>query len=876
MNAELLYTSAPQGLKQGSRGFCTVLSTVGMPLNIATKLESLSGYRHLYPSGTPDATKNPISYSHLKLSVGGRMISVISRISDYGLDYSQRTNKIAHHIVVDAPGPTCGPAALLADPTVMRTQWDGNCVNVPTPPALPNTDVKPNPCSNWAAITGDAGWGGVLANAWLTPSSKPIFVVFSEDQSVQLVSLIQESIALLPPAKRWQATFGTYVTNLPPDVECKVRCVVAGSEEARMASARGIVINLTQAIGSAPQSEAVSAARNGTTIGAQTSGPPSHTTVVRDENQVETLSDDTQQADGSPEHFEEASTADFDPDNPFANATPDLPPSMRTKPTGAIPLVKARGNGAGAKSSSLPRILGMLGLTASILFIFGIVSLSWKLKELSNLIDTSTGPVESTKNIPHTQAESPHLQTRIELHPEHEEREATETMTDKVPIAVESVTSANDKIPSPDKSKDIPEPQKLFQLSKISIVLGDFAFPIQTASGTETSVRLGVIGAKAKAEVKYQSSTDEEQDRFQQWSSNPNSFKWLWYESDDMGRSWVRRSDINSSEIVIQHHDRPKRMFRVELEMENQPIEGAKNDEKIKVPYSNSVQTEDYTPIEIDAKQLCLKDRSLSIEPVFQEIKSFDGNPGQWSIGLIHLDRPTRLKDLTIEEFQNRLKMAGSDSSWFKEWEDSLSALKVLNRLRSDAFNKLDTGRARFRDQCKSNNIEDDVVDSFVKEGICAKGLDSLRSSRPGLRDEMGYFDSWDTTAFDKWYSDGKAIPELKVNNTIKSETTKAIAFNIQRAIFRDLWIGRENRSENQDSKEGREDFFNRVVQANSNFRQRREQVLTKEFFLDRPLPGTGLFSKRKKTSTEDTDLPSQEKAEASLNLWYRVKLKGQ
>jgi hypothetical protein len=131
MNAELLYTSAPQGLKQGSRGFCTVLSTVGMPLNLATKLESLSGYRHLYPSGTPDASKNPVGFSHLRFMVGGRHVSVLSRISDYGLDYSQRTNKLAHHIIVDAPLPACGPAALLAEPGVMRDHWDGQCVNLP-------------------------------------------------------------------------------------------------------------------------------------------------------------------------------------------------------------------------------------------------------------------------------------------------------------------------------------------------------------------------------------------------------------------------------------------------------------------------------------------------------------------------------------------------------------------------------------------------------------------------------------------------------------------------------------------------------------------------------------------------------------------------
>ena len=60
MSVELLYTSAEQGLKQGSRGFCTVISTVGMPLNLANRLESLSGYRHVYPPNSEEAERNPL------------------------------------------------------------------------------------------------------------------------------------------------------------------------------------------------------------------------------------------------------------------------------------------------------------------------------------------------------------------------------------------------------------------------------------------------------------------------------------------------------------------------------------------------------------------------------------------------------------------------------------------------------------------------------------------------------------------------------------------------------------------------------------------------------------------------------------------------
>jgi hypothetical protein len=267
MNAELLYTSAPQGLKQGSRGFCTVLSTVGMPLNLATKIESLSGYRHLYPSGTPDASKNPVGFSHLRFMIGGRHVSVLSRISDYGLDYSKRTNKLAHHIIVDAPMPTCGPAALLAEPSVMRDHWDGQCTNIPSPPALPNLSSEPQICRKWEAITGDAGWGGVVADAWLSTSPRPLFIIFTEHQSQELLGLMKESIALLPPNKRWLATFGTYVTTLPPDVDCRVRCVVAGSDEARMAIARGTVIDLTINLNEPAHNEAIEAARKGLLIG---------------------------------------------------------------------------------------------------------------------------------------------------------------------------------------------------------------------------------------------------------------------------------------------------------------------------------------------------------------------------------------------------------------------------------------------------------------------------------------------------------------------------------------------------------------------------------------------------------------------------------
>lgn len=873
MNAELLYTSAPQGLKQGSRGFCTVLSTVGMPLNIATKLESLSGYRHLYPSGTPDAAKNPVSYSHLKLSVGGRMISVISRISDYGLDYSQRTNKLAHHIVVDAPLPTCGPAALLADPSVMRTQWDGNCINVPAPPALSAASVDPAPCSTWEAITGDAGWGGVLANAWLNPSSKPIFVVFSEDQSVQVLSLIEEAISLLPPAKRWQATFGTYVTNLPPDVDCKVRCVVSGSEEARMASARGVVINLTQASGPAPPSEAVTAARNGTIIGGHLSGPPSRVTVDPDETQAgvppigEPIEDNA-------EYNQQVSATDFDPDNPFGSSAPDLPPSMRSKGARSIPMLKGRGKGGG-KRSSLKLVLGALALAASLLVVFGIVSFSRKLSELSQIVEANTTLPESFVVEP--QIEQTTNQTPTDPDASEKEMADRDNVSDKgdPPASNQGGQAGAPQIPLPTTQPATPSKDEVFLQSRLSVVLGEFAFPIKMGTDSEELLPLGVIGAKAKAEVKYNCEDQEEQDRFQKWASDPKSFKWLWYESDDSGKSWIRRSDIESSEIEIESSDKPNKLFYVELEMENQPVEGADKDKKLKIGPSNKVKTEDYTLIEINARHLYQRSNLLSIEPRFPVISGSDGKRTKWSMGVILIGRDTRLKSFTVDELKKRMKLAECTPVWLEKWDESLECLNNLNVLRDKMRAMINSDFDVFRRKCESSNIDINAVPGSAKINIFMRGMNALREGRQEGVNELGYFNDWDAGAVMTWFDFATAqkevanTPENPLKNNIIAQLN-----NCEIRVFQDNWTRSE---ENQSERRGTDspaDVYHKLLAASKRFQDIRNQVLSTEFQLDKPLPGVGIFSNRKsRTGGSDSEVSPQEKAEAKLNLWYRIKL---
>lgn len=264
MTEELLYTSAPRGLKPGSSGFCTVVSTHGMSAPLAQTLESLSGYRHLHPPGDPRSKSNPVVFSHLRVSTGGKTYSILSRVADYGLDYSQRTNKLAHHIVVDPrERPAAGPAWLLSQPGFMATSWDGEVHILPHGRPIPRGELSPAPCHTWEQITGDAGWAGVLAQSWLENPERLAFLRVEPDMPV--LALIQEALALIPPARRWEVTFSTYTTTLPQNATCHWRCVLNGSKEANEARrfVHDLQLNLCQPLGMAPNIPATAAARSG-------------------------------------------------------------------------------------------------------------------------------------------------------------------------------------------------------------------------------------------------------------------------------------------------------------------------------------------------------------------------------------------------------------------------------------------------------------------------------------------------------------------------------------------------------------------------------------------------------------------------------------
>ncbi len=263
MSYELCYTSVPQGLRVGTSGFCTVGLTHGTPGPLIERLESLSGYRPLFPAGSPQAAQNPVSWAHWRVSVGGRSYSVLSRVCFAGLDDTQRSNKFAHHVSLTAseqqPG---GPAWALLHGNIMRTAWTGEPAEFNREPRLPAGDRPAAPCAAWAAACGDAGWAGVLADAFINAPAKPVYLIYPPQMA--MLPLVCEALALVPPQQRWQVTFNTYHTDLPSGLSCAWRCCVAGSpavDEARGSGA--MVIDLSARLPPAPDGPSVRLARSG-------------------------------------------------------------------------------------------------------------------------------------------------------------------------------------------------------------------------------------------------------------------------------------------------------------------------------------------------------------------------------------------------------------------------------------------------------------------------------------------------------------------------------------------------------------------------------------------------------------------------------------
>lgn len=245
MAREIVITSVPRGVKLGRTGFQVAMQTAGLRDDLSSQLEKMAGYRHL-PTGVP----NPVCYFHRITKTFAGQMSVLGRIVDAGVDFSNRSNKLAHMVVLETAD--VGQVAA-ASPAAVMAAIEGQLASTwPGPPeerqqsfslaGIPASQAAR--CTLWQQLMGDAGWAGVLAERAVR--GQPTLVIGPDSSPAscrRMLALFQEALAIVPAAKRWSVTFDT--TSLSPE-GVLWRGTYAGSPESQAAQPGVLVVDLSR------------------------------------------------------------------------------------------------------------------------------------------------------------------------------------------------------------------------------------------------------------------------------------------------------------------------------------------------------------------------------------------------------------------------------------------------------------------------------------------------------------------------------------------------------------------------------------------------------------------------------------------------------
>lgn len=229
MPQQLIYTSAPRGIVAGRSGYCTVARSVAMREPLILQLEKLSYYQHLSLSG---GQERPIHCCRV-VDIRGSRYHVLSRIQDAGLDFTGRTNFVAHHLVF-----TPEEVRQFPSPPVILRGWTG-WVKAwsKEPQLLENEDWSGLagllgsvfvPATNWLQVTGDAinGFGLFESRAGIAFRVDNL----TEEQVLVLFAESLELLELRDPrrdfhATAWEYTFTTSMQEQDNPADFRWRCL---------------------------------------------------------------------------------------------------------------------------------------------------------------------------------------------------------------------------------------------------------------------------------------------------------------------------------------------------------------------------------------------------------------------------------------------------------------------------------------------------------------------------------------------------------------------------------------------------------------------------------------------------------------------------
>ncbi|MBM4021823.1 MAG: hypothetical protein FJ284_06205 [Planctomycetes bacterium] len=244
MAREIVITSVPRGVKLGRTGFQVAMQTAGLRDDLSAVLEKMAAYRHLPPGSGP----NPVCWFHRIARTVAGQVHVVGRIGDAGVDFSNRSNKLAHMVVLDPADvgqvAHSSPAALLAAVEGrLATTWTANPEERQVPFSLTGIPAsQAAACQTWRQVLGDAGWAGVVADRAIHQQPTLLIAADSSPTSCRrMLTLFAEALAVVPAAKRWAITFDT--TTLAPD-GILWRGTYAGSPESHASQPGLLVIDL--------------------------------------------------------------------------------------------------------------------------------------------------------------------------------------------------------------------------------------------------------------------------------------------------------------------------------------------------------------------------------------------------------------------------------------------------------------------------------------------------------------------------------------------------------------------------------------------------------------------------------------------------------
>ncbi len=225
MAYQFLFTSLLTTLRGGS-GYGIVAESHRVPKVLSEEITRIAAYKEVYPSGDPNHSYNPVNYFFYIFNPW----CIVGKIALSKNDYTGRFNYLGEFFALEQSElPDAGPVSLL-EALPFQSEFHGEARLLP-PCVLPNVpSVGSKVCHQWASLTGDPGWGGVLAetlhkeqNAW---------VLYDKSlHGKKCLSLIGESLNLLSPAERWRITFSTHVEGFPKGNQVRLRMLQQGGAQ---------------------------------------------------------------------------------------------------------------------------------------------------------------------------------------------------------------------------------------------------------------------------------------------------------------------------------------------------------------------------------------------------------------------------------------------------------------------------------------------------------------------------------------------------------------------------------------------------------------------------------------------------------------------